>query len=139
MSLVPCLNNLATIKSSPKFENIMSLPDFAEATIWTRVLAAVIAFVALAGTAAVAVVFAMMMVLFSADGGGNSDFNDVLFGRAAWIVGLSLGVAVLLPPLMLLFKASPVHSLIPAGIGFVMAGVMTLWFVMVNIGGQSGG
>lgn len=117
----------------------MPIPDLAEATVWTRVLTAIIAFVALAGVAAVVIVFAMMMVLFSADSGRSSNVHDAFFDRAAWIVGCSLGVAVVLPPLMLLFKASPVHSMIPAGLGFITAGGMTLWFVMVNLGGQSGG
>ena len=117
----------------------MPLPDFNEATIWTRILAAIIAFAALAGVAAVTVVFAMMIVLFSADRGGNSQVVDVYFHRAAWTVACSLGVAVLLPPLMLLFRASPIQSMIPAGLGFVVAGATTLWFVMVNLGGQTGG
>lgn len=117
----------------------MPFPDFAEATIWTRILAASIAFITLAGVAAVAIVFAMMMVLFSADSGGSNEFNDAFSTRAFWIVACSLGIAVVLPPLMLLCKASALHSMIPAGVGFMIAGGMTLWFVMVNLGGHASG
>ncbi|MEM1226299.1 MAG: hypothetical protein AAGJ40_11415 [Planctomycetota bacterium] len=117
----------------------MPLPDFTEATIWTRLMAATLTFVVLAGSAAAVVVFAMMLVLFSTDGASGSQFNNVSLSRAVWGVALSLSVAVVLPPLMLLFKASPVHSLVPAGVGFVLAGLVTLWFVIMNVGGQTGG
>lgn len=117
----------------------MPFPDLAESTLWTRLMAATITFIVLAGSAAAVVVFAMLMVLFSADGGSGSQFNNALLTRATWGVALSLGVALVMPPLMILCKASPVHSLVPAGVGFVGAGSVTLWFVIVNLGGQTGG
>ncbi|MEM8736066.1 MAG: hypothetical protein AAGG44_17685 [Planctomycetota bacterium] len=114
----------------------MHLPDFTEATLWTRLLAALVTLIALAGTAAISIVFAMMLVLFSADGSGSADFKEIYLERAAITVGVALGVAVLLPPLMLLFRMSATHSLIPAGLGFLVAGGTTLWFVVLNLGGQ---
>ncbi|MEM6365284.1 MAG: hypothetical protein AAF745_12720 [Planctomycetota bacterium] len=113
----------------------MLVPEFAEATVWTRMLVAAITFVVLAGIAAAGIVVAMMMVLFSADGGETHNFNEAMFYRAGWSVVVSLAVAIVVPPLMLVFKASPLQSLVPAGLGFLMAGILTLWFVIVNLGG----
>ena len=115
----------------------MQIPDFTEATFWTRFLGAVVAFVSLAGAAAGALVFAMMMVLFSADGKSASEVDDTLFNRVAIVVVASVAVAVVIPPIMLLCRASAVHSAVPAGLGFIVAGVATMWYVLVNLGGQS--
>lgn len=115
----------------------MLIPDFTQATFWTRFLGAIIAFVTLAGAAAGALVFAMMMVLFSADGKSASEVDDKLFNRVAMVVVASVAVAVIIPPVMLLCRASAVHSAIPAALGFIAAGVATMWYIFVNLGGHS--
>lgn len=115
----------------------MQIPDFTEATFWTRFLGAVIVFVTLSAAAAGGLVFAMMMVLFSADGKSASEVDDTLFNRVAIVVVASVAIAVVVPPVMLLCQASAVHSAIPAGLGFIAAGVATMWYVVQNLGGQS--
>jgi hypothetical protein len=112
----------------------MNILDLEGATIWIRLLAAVLAFLVLAAIAAGALVGAMMFVLFSADATSTADHDDVLFNRVMYTVLFSLAAAVILPPIMLLFKMSAIHSAIPAGIGFTCAGVATMWYILVTLG-----
>ena len=115
----------------------VSLPDVSNSPVGMRILAAIISFVALAGIAAACVVFAMMMVLFSADGKSAGEVSDVLFHRTALIVIVSLVVAVAVPPLLMLFRFSATQSVIPAALGFTSAGIATFWYVLVNLGASS--
>lgn len=112
----------------------MSVLDFGEWTIGMRLLAAVVILLILAVLAAALVVFAMMMVLFSLDAQSAEQLNETTFRRAAWIVGGSLVISVVLPPILILSRVSPTISLIPAGIGFLAAGAVTLGLVVSNLG-----
>ena len=112
----------------------MNFFDLADATIWTRILAALLAFLVLAGCAVATLVGAMMFVLFSADATSAADHSDLLFNRVMYIVLFSLCVAVFLPPIMLVFKMPATHSAIPAGVGFTCAGVATMWYIMATLG-----
>lgn len=112
----------------------MNVFDLEGATIWMRILAALLSFLVLAACAAGALVAAMMFVLFSADATSAADHDDALFNRVMWTVLFSLTIAVILPPIMLLFKMSATHSAIPAGVGFTCAGVATMWYIMVTLG-----
>ncbi|MEM7558900.1 MAG: hypothetical protein AAF394_07240 [Planctomycetota bacterium] len=111
----------------------MNFLDFSEQSIGIRLLAAATILVTLAGIAAGAVVAAMMMVLFSVEGPGRQ-LDETALKWAMWTLGGSLGIAVLMPPVLVLCKASPSVTLLPAGIGFVLAGFTTLWFVVQNLG-----
>ncbi|WP_168566017.1 hypothetical protein [Crateriforma spongiae] len=111
----------------------MNFLDFSEQSLGIRTLAAVTVLIILAVIAAGVVVFAMMMVLFSVDGPDHR-MNDSTLKWGIWIVGISLGLAVLVPPILVLLRASPAISLLPAGLGFVAAGLTTLWLVVQNLG-----
>jgi len=112
----------------------MNFFDVEGASIWMRILAAALAFVVLAACAAGALVAAMMFVLFSADASSSKDHDDLLFNRAMYTVVISLAIAVIVPPIMMLFKISATYSAIPAGVGFTCAGVATMWYIMVTMG-----
>ena len=110
------------------------MPDFTTASMGTRLLAAVIALMVLAGMAAGTIVFSMMMVLFSADGSSAAEFDERVFQTIAYTVLGALAVAVLLPPVLMLCRVSAVYCAIPAGLGFIVAGLATMWYVMANLG-----
>ena len=112
----------------------MDILNLEGASIWMRILAAVLAFIVLSGAAAAALVASMMFVLFSADGMNSAEPNNAIFNRMMYAVLASLAVAVVVPPVMLLFRMSPIHSAIPAGIGFTCAGMTTMWYIMSSLG-----
>ncbi|MEM6689023.1 MAG: hypothetical protein AAF664_06320 [Planctomycetota bacterium] len=120
--------------SNPHAETEMNMPDLSDFSLSTRLLAAGITFIVLAGVAAVGVVFAMMLVLLSADGTSTSQFDQRVPSITPNLIAGSLIAAVVLPPIMMIFKASPIQSLIPAGIGFVSAGIGVLTIVMRSLG-----
>lgn len=109
----------------------MSIFDVSEATLMTRFLAALITLLILAGAAAVVVVFSMMMVLFAADSGQAHGGESSNLGIA--VVGVSLGIAVLVPPVLLMMRFPTSYCFLPAGVGFVLAGVTTLWIIMATL------
>ncbi|MEM1067338.1 MAG: hypothetical protein AAGI63_00475 [Planctomycetota bacterium] len=111
----------------------MNILDFSEQSLGMRILAAITLLTILAVIAAGAVVFAMMMVLFSVDGTGRQ-IDESVIKWSTWAVSLSLGVAVLAPPVLVLCRASPSISLLPTGLGFIIAGITTLWIVAQNLG-----
>jgi hypothetical protein len=111
----------------------MNFLDFSEQPLGIRALAAITVLIILAAIAAGIVVFAMMMVLFSVDGSGRQA-GESSIKCGMWTVGLSLGLAVAAPPILVLLRASPALSLLPAGLGFITAGMTTLWLVIQNLG-----
>ena len=108
--------------------------DFSDQTIGMRILAAAVVLLVLAVAAVVTIIFAMLLVLFSADGSGGKHVSETLLGRAAWAIGLSMVFTVFAPPVLVLCKATPVVSLLPTGLGFLVTAAVTIWIVMINLG-----
>ncbi|MEL6896986.1 MAG: hypothetical protein AAFP90_12845 [Planctomycetota bacterium] len=114
----------------------MAFFDLAGVSIWMRLALAAAAFVLLAGAAAGIIVASMMLVLFAVDGSHAGSVDDTLFYRTAYVVLGSLLIAVVVPPILMTCRISVVFSMIPAGLGFTIAGFLTLWFVIVHVGGN---
>ena len=87
----------------------------------------------LVAIAAAILVFAMMMVLFSADGKNAAEFSDQVFHSRAILVVSALALGVVIPPLLLVLRVPTLWCLLPAGLGFVVAGGVTLWTIIQNV------
>ncbi|MEM7785039.1 MAG: hypothetical protein AAF623_16940 [Planctomycetota bacterium] len=112
----------------------MELINFTEASLSTRILAAVVTLIVSSGIAAAVFVSVMMALLFSTESQSATGLGPNHFDRITIIVVTSLIVAVIVPPVMILFRYAFFYCLIPAGLGLGVAGCATLWFVLTNPG-----
>lgn len=110
----------------------MNLLELNEATLVVRVLAALVTLVGLVAAAGTLIVFAMMMVLFSLDSGQTGPEIDAALSIGVKVAGAALVIAVVVPPVLLLLKCPTLYCIIPAGLGFAVAGISTLAVVMFN-------
>lgn len=106
--------------------------DFSSSPITTRILAAIATLLVCAAMSAGTVVFGMMMLLFSADGGGAKD-GDWLPNSALYIGGAGIAVAVLVTPLFVLFRVPAPNCYYPASVGFFIVLGAILFAVSRNV------
>ena len=111
----------------------MQFPELTDASIWIRLLAATMAFIALLGGAAMSFVGAMLMVLLNADATWTGEYEEVQFKRLRNTIGISLAVSILLPPIMLICRSSVMQSAIPAGFGFLVAALAAVRYFVTKL------
>ena len=113
------------------FQEFLSGLD--QSTLVMRILTSLLAFVILAGASAVGTTFALMMVLFSAD---NSHTDNGTFDRASIVYLIGIAIAVLLPPIMIMFRANIAQAAIAATCGFAVAALSVVWVIGTYLGGN---
>ena len=91
-----------------------------------------VAFAALAVTAAVSIIFAMMMAMFLSDSGETTRAGARTIEICAKTILYTLAFGVLVPPVLLVCRVPTIYCFIAAGVGFAAAACGVLLVMVIS-------